>query len=843
MELTVHSIRRIGGTDLIRYVSRVRSCMVLPLLLMSIANPLAGQRPVPVDTAALRQQMQQQLGQQVSHAQLIERLRQSGMSRAEVRDRLRQAGQDPALADQYFDVLERGGEPGRGAADDEFVRALQRIGISIPGVPPLPTDSLGRPLPDSLLMLPDTLDEADTGELQVFGREFFRRDPWQMMQPPETFGPVDRDYRLGPGDELFLVLTGDVELAYTLGVTREGFVIIPDVGQVSVNGLTMAMLEDRLYDRLGRVYSGVSRSANATTQFQVSLGRLRSNQIFVVGDVVDPGAKQISSVGRVLNALQAAGGPTEQGSFRRIEVRRGSQLVGSVDLYDYLLAGDASSDIRLEHGDRVFVPPAGPQATVQGAVRRPAIYEVRPGEEGLADVLAFAGGLEANAVVRRIQIDRILPPEERTSGRYRVLRDADLVALFERNEFIPIRDGDVITVSAIPDDVVRDRLWLSGAVNNPGLFEWSPGMRLSELIARADGLADPAYEPRLQIYRLDPATGERSMLRATAPSAGGTDPILADGDSVVVLSRVELANPSFVSIDGFVKTPGEYGFADGMTLRDLVLAADGFIPGANVAEAEVSRLTNPFSRTDTTAILVRVPLGADTTDLGYLGAGEWPPNTPDLTLERGDRVIIRRAPGYEPLGQVAITGEVLYPGAYVLSSRQERVVDVLRRAGWLTTEAHEEGIRVIRRGTIVAADIEQALHDPSHRSNIRLEPGDSVHVSAFDPTVNVVGAVTFASRVLYRPGRDLDYYLNQAGGTLDIAAKDRITVTYPNGQRAGIRELLWFDRKPDVLPGSTIFVPEKPEDERDGFQLDQFLTRTLTIVSTVVTLLVAIDRM
>jgi protein involved in polysaccharide export with SLBB domain len=544
----------------------------------------------------------------------------------------------------------------------------------------------------------------------------------------------------------------------------------------------------------------------------------------------------------VLNALHAAGGPTERGSFRRIEVRRGAQLVGTFDMYDYLLAGDASNDIRLEHGDRVFVPPAGPQARVEGFVRRPAIYEIRPGEEGLADLLAFAGGLQADAVVSRVQIDRILPPNERTPGRYRAIRDTDLIALFEAGEFIPIRDGDVIHVTAISDQV-RDRVWLTGAVNNPGLFEWSSGITLSDLIDRADGLADPAYQPRLQIYRLDPATGNRSMLRAAAPVAGGPDPLLADGDSVVVLSREDLNNPSFVSIDGFVKTPDEYGFAEGMTLRDLVLAADGFIPGANVAAAEVSRLTNPFERSDTTAHIIRVALGADTADVGYLGAGEWPPGTPDIELRPGDRVIIRRAPGYEPLGQVAVTGEVLFPGAYVLGSRQERVVDVLNRAGWLTPEAHEAGIRVIRRGTIVAADIEEALTDPSHRSNIRLEPGDSVHVSAYDPTVNVVGAVTFASRVLYREGRDLGYYLDQAGGALDIAATDRITVTYPNGQRARIRELIWFDRVPEVLPGSTIFVPEKPQSERDGFNLDQFFTRTLTIVSTVVTILVAASRL
>lgn len=819
-------------------ISIIFAANVLAAVVSAVVVQAQQRPPATGDTTALRREVEARLGSGVTQAELIERLRQSGMTRAEVQERLRLAGYDPSLADHYFDLLERGGEPVRGSADQDFLRALQMIGVAIPGIPELRRDSLRGPVSDSLLLHADSSNRGP----QVFGREFFRRGPWQMLQQTETFGPVPGDYRLGPGDELFLVLTGDVELAYTLGVTREGYVIIPDVGQLSVNGLTLAELEHRLYDSLGRVYSGVTRDADATTHFQVSLGRLRANQIFVVGDVVDPGAKQISSVGRVLDALQAAGGPTERGSFRRVEVRRGSELVGTMDLYDYLLSGDASSDIRLQHGDRVFVPPAGPQATVQGAVSRPAIYEIRPGEEGLSNLLAFAGGLEADAVVRRIQIERIVPPAERTSGVYRVLQDVDLAVLFEGESFIPVHDGDLIYVFAVPDEL-RRRLWLTGAVNNPGLFEWAPGMRLSDLIERADGLADPAYEPRLQIYRLDPATGIRSMLRAAAPGPGEPDPVLADGDSVVVLSRKELVNRSYVSIDGFVKTPGEYTFAEGMTLRDLVLAADGFIPGANVAAAEVSRLTNPFERTDTTAHILHISLGTDSADVGYLGAGDWPPDVPDLELKPGDRIIIRRAPGYEPLGQVAVTGEVLYPGAYVLGSREERVMDVITRAGGLTDEAYSGGIRVSRGGIIVAADIERALSDRSHRSNIRLEPGDTIHISAFDPTVKVTGSVTFESRILHRPGEDLSYYLNQAGGTTDFSDEDRITITYADGQRARIKKSLWVDRQPEVLPGSTIFVPEKPESERDGFNLDQVLTRTLTILGTLATVLVALDRL
>jgi polysaccharide biosynthesis/export protein len=800
------------------------------------AVPVSAQ--VPSDTLRARQQLEQQLGTQVTNAQVLERLRQSGMTRAQIRQRLRQAGYDPALADQYFDILERGGEPQRGAASADFIQALQRIGVSVGDSIPDDMLQLRRDsilLADSLRML-----EGEPVELQVFGRNVFR-GPGSQFEPL-AFGPVDPDYRVGPGDELFLVLTGDVELAYTLNVSREGYVTIPDVGQVPVNGLSLAMLEDRLYDRLGRVYSGVRRGPDATTRFHVSLGRLRAIQVFVVGDVVDPGAKQLSSVSGVLEALHWAAGPTEVGSFRNIQVRRGSRLIATIDLYDYLLFGDASSDVRLEHGDRIFVPPVGPQVRVRGAVRRPAIYEVRPDREDMRDVLAFAGGLEPDAVIRRVQVDRILPPGQRSPSRYRVIRDVDVAALFDPAVPAPVEDGDVVHVLAIPDEL-RERVWITGAVNNPGIFEWTPGMQLEALIDRADGLAQTAYGPRLLIYRTDAADGTRSLLRTSAEPNQVTNVSLQDGDSVVVVSRTELANPGFVSIDGFVKEPGEYPFAQGMTLCDAILTAGGFIPGANIFEAEVSRAADPLIRTDTTAQSFRVAFGGVGPADAISGAGNWPPEAEELVLERGDRVFVRRAPGYAPMALVAVSGEVMYPGTYALTTRQERFTDVVQRAGWLTPEAYPGGARVVRDGTLVSVDLERAFSDPSNMNNLRLEPGDSIHVPAYDPTVAVTGAVMFSSRVHYRPGMSLSDYLSQAGGTTDIADTRRITVTYANGERAAIRRAVFGRRTPAVRPGSTIYVPVKPEDQREGFNLDQFLSRTLTILSTTVTLLIAIDRL
>ena len=358
----------------------------------------------------------QQVSVGLTDVQVLERLQQSGLTRQEVRTRLAQLGYDLALADPYFDRLE--------VTDDDFVGALQAMGLlrgdedggtlqrALPGLvdPPPPA-------------VPPALEEQPDAALRVFGRSVFSSRTSQFE--PVLMGPVDPGYRLGPGDELFLVLTGDVELAYTVEVTREGYVVIPDVGQVSVNGLTLEGLRSQLYDRLGRVYSGVRRGANATTLFDVSLGRLRMNQVFVIGDVVRPGAYQVSSVATVFNGLNLAGGPSDLGSFRNVIVRRSAAVAGEVDIYDYVIAGDASRDVRLEHGDIVFVPPVGVQVAIHGRVRRQAIYEVAEGE-GLRDALRFAGGLEADAHLQRVQIDRVLPAAERTPGMDRVLLDVNL---------------------------------------------------------------------------------------------------------------------------------------------------------------------------------------------------------------------------------------------------------------------------------------------------------------------------------------------------------------------------------------------------------------------------------
>ncbi|MEO8090947.1 MAG: SLBB domain-containing protein, partial [Gemmatimonadales bacterium] len=397
--------------------------------------------------------------------QLRERLLQSGLTPDQVRSRLRAAGYPENLLDDYLQGADTTRKVTPGARTLEAVSALGIL--SEAEADSLQSQDSMMVLSDSLRQLLDSLHalKADSARadslsdsvrvlrgqgLKLFGLETFRRASTRFQ--PTQSGPVDANYRLGSGDLLVLILTGDVEQAYSLDVNREGFIVIPQVGQVYVANLTLGQLEDVLYSRLGRVYSGVRRGPRASTRFQITVGKLRNIQVFVVGDVVRPGSYQMSAAGTALSALYAAGGPTSNGSFRKVEVRRGGKLVDSLDIYDYLLHGINRSDLRLDNGDVVFVPVHGGFAKLAGEVTRPAVYELRAGET-LRDLIEFAGGFGPAAYQARVRIHRILPPDLRgPGGAARVVLDVggDQVA-GGAVPAVPVAPGDSVTVLAIPD--------------------------------------------------------------------------------------------------------------------------------------------------------------------------------------------------------------------------------------------------------------------------------------------------------------------------------------------------------------------------------------------------------
>lgn len=817
-----------------------RSSLRKPVTVLSLIQLMAavvafGSLLLPAQAAAqdtipssIREQME---ARGLTTADVLNRIRASGLSPQQVRDRLRQLGYDPAIADAYLNAAEAADTMQEAAAPNRLVRtlpppsgnllmALQRIGVVSPAdlAAAQPPDS-ARPVVRPVRVRGDSID--------VFGRELFSATTMQFQ--PILNGPVDPDYRLGPGDELTLILTGEVELAYNLTVTPEGYIIIPDVGQVLVAGLTLDELKQRLDERIGRVYSGVQAG---TTAFDLSMGRLRRNLVYVIGEVDVPGAFAVSGGATVFNALYLAGGPGRNGSFRAIQVRRNNAVVREVDLYSYLLSGDKSGDIRLEQGDVVFVPVTGRRVTVTGSVRRPAILELKA-DDGLLDVLRFAGGVEADAALERIQIDRILPPDQRAPGKERVLVDVPLAQI--RQGEIPLADGDRIRVFTITNER-RNRITITGDVHRPGDYEYRLGMSALEAVNAAQGLLPTAYTPVAHVVRLDPADSTRQLVRISFDPAAenyAARILLEDLDELVVFGRTRLMNPQHVEIYGMVKNAGRYDYSAGMTAEDLVLRAGGFTEGALEQQAEVARrVRGGGTFSDTLATIYRVPLNVSLT-------GSDGRTRETFSLRPGDQVFVRPAPDFNPLEMAQVTGEVLYPGSYTIESKRERISHLLRRAGGLTRDAYPRGFRLFRNGQAVGVDLQRALARPGSNEDLLVESGDRLDVPRFDPTVLVTGAVGFESRVRYEPGLDLDDYLARAGGVREDGDAKRVAVRYPNGELRTTRSRFGFRSEPRVEPGSTITVPDRAARSRRSF--DEVLARGLTLLSTLATLLITYE--
>jgi len=813
--------------------------------------------------------------------QLRQRIMTSGMTPDQVRARLREAGYPENLLDAY---MNGGGSPDSTANQAQVFNAVQQLGIvdstqadllrcglnpdslmyadtlfngGRGGVMDTTSGSLGslsslRPrgtnltggvqgldayLSDSVrnsrqrqalarackaradsLHRPEVIAQSqrDSG-FTIFGLDFFRRST--TLFNPNVAGPVDANYRVGPGDQLVLVLTGDVEASYQLDVTRQGFIVVPQVGQIAVNGLTLAQLNDILYDRLGRVYSGVRRGADATTHFSVTPAKLRSNMVFVVGEVMAPGAYQVSASGTLLSALYAAGGPTDNGSLRDLQVRRGGKLVANMDFYDYLVNGDASHDIRLETGDIVFVPVHLARVRIVGEVVRPATYEIKP-TETLADALRFSGGFKATASRQRVQVERIVPPAERTPGRDRVTTDIVSDAfLTGTGPAVPVEPGDVIRVFPVATRV-RNRVTVHGNVNMPGTIGLTPGMTVAGALKLAGGIKPDTYLGEVLITRLNPDS-TRQQLRATLRDSTGAvvnDFPLHEDDNITVYSVTGFRPVRYVAINGAVRKSGQFPYREGMTLRDLVLEAGGLEQSALLNEARIARLPDDRSG-PVTAREFTVPL-----DSSYLferapnGQYAGPPGlpasagpTPDVQLKPYDNVLILRQPGWELQRTVTVAGEVRFPGKYTLLNKNEHISDVLKRAGGLTPEGYANGVTFYRRSSAIGRigiELPEVLRDPNSRDNLLLVDGDSLYIPRFNAVVRVQGEVNSPVAVTYSPGKDLNYYIRAAGGATRKADVDHAYVTQPNGKvDAESQRFLIPDYVPKPKPGSVVYVP------------------------------------
>jgi polysaccharide export outer membrane protein len=844
-----------------------------------MAGLLAIATPIHAQNAAQAQQM---LQNPALLQQLRQRIMTSGLTPDQVRARLRAEGYPENLLDAYL--------PGSTATDAEtpspqVFSALTALGISdsadvailrcgidaepatIPDTLPNgtidTTQNRARILTARQAMRARCLAEEDSvirglrknkadvdSGFVIFGLDFFRDRTTQFN--PNQAGPVDASYVIHPGDELVLVLTGDVEQSYSLPVTREGFIVIPSVGQVWVNGLTMAELENVLYQRLGRVYSGVRRGPGATTHFYITPARLGSNQIFVAGDVLRAGSYRISSGGTALTALYAALGPTENGSLRQILIRRSGVVVDTLDVYDYLLNGSTAHDVRLSNGDLIFVPIHGTRVRIVGEVARPATYEMRPNET-LADALRYAGGFTATAARARVQIERIVPPSLRTPGG----RDR-IVTEIVSDQFtsgvgpsVSVLPGDVIRVFTVAARV-RNRIYVTGDVWSPGSIGVTAGMRLSDALKLAGGVKPDVYLGQVLITRTNPDSS-RIQLRATLRDTTGAvinDIALNEDDEIRVFSISEFRPTRFAAINGAVRRSGQYPFREGMTLRDLVLLAGGLDQSAYLNEAEIARL--PQNRADgITATTFRVPLDSSylferSPDGKYLGPPGLPAPSgpsPEITVQPYDNVLVMRQPNWELQRTAAIAGEVRFPGRYTLKTKTESLTDLIERAGGLTHDAYADGVVFLRpRGGVgrIGIQLSDVIRNSRSHDNIPLVDGDSVYIPRFNPVVNVMGAVNSPLSVTYAGGKTIEYYIRAAGGPTVRADVKRAYVTQPNGKVESREEhFLLPDGIPTPQPGSTVIVPNRDPLDKP---LDIFtsLATISQVIAGLATLIIAV---
>ena len=828
----------------------IRSALlIIATLLVSVALPVATTAQNPASALG---QAERVLGRPLTDAEVLELLRRAALSATEVRQRLGERGLDPTSADPYLRVLD--GEASSVPAETNpipLLAVLAELGTRDPNESRIARD----------VVLPPP-GETTTGP-PIFGLDLFSRATSEFE--PVITGPVPPDYRVGPGDEVVLVLTGGVQQAYRLGVTREGWIVIPDVGRISVNGSTLSQLEALLFQRLSQVYSGITRGSDATTFFDVTVGRLRTNQVYAIGEVARPGAYTVSSLATVLNALYRAGGPNRGGSFRSISVSRRGSLAAEIDLYDYLLRGDAARDIRLENGDVLFVPVAGTRVEISGPVVRPGIYEVRK-EEDLRALIRMAGGLEASAEPGRVQIERILPLEDRSPGQDRAIIDVPLPPLDgETGGSIPIRDGDRITVFAVLEEL-RNRVVLGGGVWRPGTYAADGDTRLWDLIERAGGLVPDALEGRAQIQRLQRDYTRRLIPVSLARDGSGApleNPMVEGLDQILIFARRDLRETRTVSVGGWVRESGTYPFQDGMTVADLLLLAGGLRNGAYLAEAEVSRLMVAQERSDT--LVQRLGVSLDSAFVFAAdGSGE-PIQTAigdteaaNFRLDNLDALYVRRVPGFTPQQRVTIAGEVRFPGPYSIERRTERIADLIARAGGLTGNAYTAGFQLwrVRSASAPAAasppvdrvrvgvDLASALSDPTNSANLLLEPSDSVFVPRYIPTVEVEGAVVVPTQVLHRPGASVDYYVRGAGGYREDADRDRVRLRFANGEVAskGGGFLFFGGGMPDPDPGSVVTVPAKAPREETGLRVSEFVGLFSTVLTAAAAVIIAANR-
>ena len=668
----------------------------------------------------------------------------------------------------------------------------------------------------------------------VFGRNIFNSRNLTFAPSQNIATPAN--YQVGPGDEIIIDIWGTNQNTIRQTISPDGYIKVETLGLVYLNGMSISAVEKYLKKRLSAIYAGISDDEQPASEIKVTLGQIRTIQINVMGEVSAPGTYSLSSFSTVFHALYRAGGVNNLGSLRNIQLMREGKQVAEVDVYDFILQGKTMDDVRLQEGDVIIVPPFEMLVEIQGNVKRPMYYEMQQGES-VQQLIDYAGNFSGDAYKKMLTLTR------QNGKEYQVytVDDTDYASFH-------LMDGDMLHVGAMLDRY-ENRLEIKGAVYRPGIYQLSEELKsVKQLVEKADGVMGDAFLARAVLHREREDLTKEVIQVDLQGILNGTkvDIALQKNDVLYIPSIHDLQDLGVIAVYGEVARPGEYPYADHTTLEDMIIQAGGLLESASTVRVDVARRIKDAKGTEAVEQIGE-------TFTFSLKDGFVVDGAQGFELQPYDRVYVRRSPAYQEQRTVQVAGEILYAGDYALTKKNERLSDLVKKAGGVTPYAYVKGARLmrqvneeenqrvqnvyrfsknsgdsismqmmdLRRVYDVGIDLGKAIANPGSNADIVLREGDRLVIPEYNNTVRIGGGVMYPNTVSYVEGKPLKYYIDQAGGYAQRAKKKRVYVLYMNGT---IKRAKAFSG--DIVePGCEVVVPLKEKNTHS-------LQNTLSIATT-----------
>lgn len=684
----------------------------------------------------------------------------------------------------------------------------------------------------------------------IFGRNIFTSH--ELSFEPNMNLATPENYILGPGDEVIINIWGASEKNIRNTISPEGNIMISNLGPVYLSGMSMKDANALLQKEFSKIYAGIAGDASS---IRLTLGQIRSIQINMMGEVSVPGTYTISSFSSVFHALYRAGGVSPIGSLRSIQLVRGGKKTADIDVYDYILKGKVTDDIRLMEGDVILVPPYDCLVNIAGKIKRPMTYEMKRGES-LLTLLNYTGGFTGDSYRSNI---RLLRRSEREKQIYNV-DDVDYGTFL-------LMDGDALTVGAVLDRF-ENKVEVQGAVFRQGIYQLGANTHtIKELIQQAEGLRGDAFMNRALLKReRDDLSFEIIQVDLQGVMDGSLPDLSLRRNDVLTISSIhDIKEEATLTIMGEVARPSTLPFADNMTIKDLIIKAGGLLESASFAKIDITRRIKEPSSTEVTELIGKT-FSLELKDGSLVG------EVSDFILHPFDMVVVRKSPAYQRQRNVIIAGEVLFPGNFALSKRNERLSDLIAKAGGATDEAYIRGARLLRRMTAeerkqksdvvhladkgvgkdsislatievsdiysVGIELEKALAHPGSPEDMVLREGDMLFLPEFVSTVKINGEVMYPNTVLFEPGAKLTHYINQAGGYAYQARKRHVYVVYLNGTVSRLRS----SNSKGVEPGCEIIVPSRDKKKDVSTAASLAMTNSLSTVAMMIATMVNLSK-